>query len=190
MNACALRQSLAGAAILGSVIGYDPSAHAQDIPLPTNVYVFTHVENDRAATSIEEARVKLVDALKQALPNNKRISDQVAVADQREDATIAVEITLAQYQGRVTPTTNRVVVIETPNYLATVQLSFGTYKTDFTVHESERPFERTVNSGRFDTPKTIDATYADLLRVKAASDLATQIRQWITDNKADLQRKP
>ena len=160
-------------------------AAAQTVPPPISVFVFTVAPYINPSPA-EHERQLLVEAIKKRLPDNKQMALQVAVEDTREKATVTLEVVNATEQDREMPTGNLVEVMILPLYTAGAKLTFGSYTTDFPAHETEASYTRVVNSGRFNTPTSMADAVSNLLRIKAAQDIAKGVQDWIALNQADL----
>jgi hypothetical protein len=154
----------------------------------TSVYVRTLITNPPHADQPERSLIR--DLVRKNLPDNKRLSHQITVADVIQGSTLTLEITAAQRQERVLPTTNRVEVIVVPSYSAKARLTFqSSYSTEFEAVATESSYRRTINSGKFNTPQDLENAVTNVMRLKAATDLVTKVRSWIFTNETELRAK-
>lgn len=151
----------------------------------TTVYVYTAVADAQHPTADETERLALVDNVKKTLPDNKRISSQIALADSKELATISFEVVTASIRESLLPATRGEVFVK-PIYTAKATLRFGPiYTTEFNAISTQDSYRRVANA----PAGKMESVLATLMRIDDASTLSGDVRTWIAANEADLHKK-
>lgn len=165
------------------------TATAQPPPMIVSVYVFTALAHEGDPTYIEAQRLDAVALIEKALPNNKIIAAQVAVAESRETATVALELVSAGGKDTFSEAGSRIEVYVHPLYTLKATLTFGSYSTDFNVAIPGESYKKIVNSGRFNTPDSFGENIMELAQLRAVDKLIKDVREWIALNRDDLAKQ-